>query len=329
MRLIRTSLSLGLVLLLSASWPGLAGAQEPTHEAGAAHHAGVRRPTVPTHVSSYRISPELALWPYTSTLAGSKGPHPIWGSRRFGNFLYRAGNVGKKMLNMTTVRVGLNLGATAPLRVPEGTSIRAFAPIFAPMLALEQYIGLTSWMGCVTGLYAEYKGMKTTALVANFYTKVSMTENNVVGSFSGSFTGTNRTEVNCAYLGIPLRLAFTLTPRYQLQLGGYVAYALYKSFKGSVSNGYIWSEPPEPGGVSDRKQIPEAPFDFSSDIQDFDAGVALFGLHGLSRHLVLSAGVSMSLLNLFKKHFEGISMRMQHVYLNVAMGYCFTGLFKE
>lgn len=314
--------TLALLLLL----PTLVLAQA-SKEVVSAHRAAAKLEPLLPLVPHYPLLSELPSLPYSLTQCATRGPRPVWGSKRLGTFLYQAGSMGKKVLNMTTIRVGLNLGATAPFGVPEGTTIRAFAPAFAPMLAIEQYIGFVSWMGCVTGLYAEYKGMKTNALVANFYTKVSL--DNAKEPFAGYFTGTNKTEVNCAYLGIPLRLAFNITRRYQLQLGGYAAYALYKSFKGNVSDGYIWQVPNEPGGESKKTTVPDAPYDFSNDVQDFDAGLSLYGIHGLSKHLILSAGLTVSMLNLFKEDFEGVSMRMQHIYLNVAMGYCFTGLFKE
>ena len=59
----------------------------------------------------------------------------------------------------------------------------------------------------------------------------------------GYFTGRNETHVNNCYLIFPVKIFFS-KPRYKINLGVDLSYAIQKEFQGAVKDGYLRVETP-------------------------------------------------------------------------------------
>ena len=126
--------------------------------------------------------------------------------------------------------VGLNVGATAPLKLPDNSSILSYAPLFAPSIALEKKFIIHRRLYALAGLRFEYKGMKARAAVKNFHTEVPQRMDDQILIFAGAFTGENVTRVVGSYISIPIRIGVQITKGYSLEAGGFVALAVTRIF---------------------------------------------------------------------------------------------------
>lgn len=246
---------------------------------------------------------------------------PPQGKRKF---LGRVADMSKTVLRQTRIKVGQNIGASAPFGLPENSTILSFAPIFAPSIAIEKKITIHQRLYVIAGIRFEYKGMKTRAAVENFQTEVPQAMNGQILIFAGAFTGENVTNVVNSYIAIPARIGVQITKNYALEAGGFVALATARSFSGRVQNGYLWTRPSESEPASSKIPIESAEYNFNSEVSRFDAGVELYGSHHLGANILLDAGLGVGLIPLFnRERFKGIPFTMYNIYLNIALGYRF------
>ena len=218
--------------------------------------------------------------------------------------------------------VGLNVGATAPLKLPDNSSILSYAPLFAPSIALEKKFIIHRRLYALAGLRFEYKGMKARAAVKNFHTEVPQRMDDQILIFAGAFTGENVTRVVGSYISI--RIGVQITKGYSLEAGGFVALVVTRIFSGKVENGYLWTHPTDSEPVSSKIPIASADYSFSDNISRMDAGVELYGSHSLGANILLNVGLGVGLIPLFDTHhFKGIPFAMYNIYLNMALGYRF------
>ena len=222
-----------------------------------------------------------------------------------------------------TIKVGLNLGGTMPMRMPYGVNAQAYAPNFAPIFSFCRTFRFSNELGIQLGLQFEYKGMLVRARVHDYYTEVNKEQDGVIVRFRGSFTGEITTQCSNSYATIPVLLFFRITPKYVFKLGGYASYVLSRSFAGTVENGYVWTRPTENSSVSNKIFIEREEFSFNKEMKQWDAGVLLQGEHALVNNLYFEAGISFGFTSVFQKSFTGIPYKMQNVYLSLGIGYNF------
>ncbi len=243
-----------------------------------------------------------------------------------GNGLWRSTkNLSRKVANNSSVKVGLNIGATTPLRIPDGVSLASYAPQFAPIIALETdlFIGQRFIINC--GAQMEYKGMRTRSRVRDFYTEVVQEDEGSLVRVAGHFTGTNVTDVNLTYITVPLRLGFWFTSRFAAKLGAYVSYAIGRRFTGYVEDGYLWTKPHETTGMSNKLLVPHADFDFSREMRRWDWGADLALTTFISRRFFMDLGATVGMGAVQHSHFSGLPFRLHNVYVSVSLGYRFAG----
>lgn len=239
------------------------------------------------------------------------------------SFLKQAKKLSRKMLTNGAFRVGINIGATAPLGIPEGVRVVSYAPGFTPVIALQRDFNIISWFYITTGVQFEYKGMRTRAAVHDYYTEVVQDDGESIIRFVGKFTGENVSMFNASYATLPLLLGFRITPGYAIEAGGYVSWAFSKHFRGSVENGYTWTEPEEGSSNSTKIKVSHADFDFSGHLRSWDAGVQVAGSHRLTEHFFLYAGLTVSVPTVFKPGFNGVTFPMRNIYATMSLGYRF------
>lgn len=205
------------------------------------------------------------------------------------------------------VAVGLNIGATAPVPIPDNVrEIKSYSPQFNPKLGYELLYHFHAKWGVGIGAYLDYKGMATKSEVLYLNTIITSDD----AEFKGTFSGSNETTVKNAYLSFPVHASYDFNNRWRVRLGMYAAWLLSSSFKGDVSDGYIRNG----GPTGEKVLISEATFDFSKEVNSFD-----FGLHGggqmkVWKNLAINADLSWGLKPIFPSSFEGTEFKMYNIY---------------
>lgn len=217
------------------------------------------------------------------------------------------------------IAAGFNFGATAPTSLPgEIRKINAYWVQFSPRLGYEvTYRIPNSSVGVGTGILLDYKGMGTKATVKSMYTLVDLKTDDGVVTKEGNFTGRNKTEVKSAYATIPLFVSFKSSDRWDFRLGGYASYLFSGRFSGIVHDGYLRDGSP----VGDKWEIPEADFDFGSEMKNFDFGLMGGVNYALNDRFGLAGDLTWGLTPIFPSSFRGMEFKMYNIYLVLGITY--------
>lgn len=261
-----------------------------------------------------------ALRPCAARAAEGVDVSGLWG---------RTKNLSAIVTRNAAVRVGLNIGATAPYGIPKGVGIISYAPIFASIFGFEKELYFAPRWFANVGLQLEYKGMRTRSEVHDFYTEVVQDDGQNVARVAGIFTGENVTRVSRSYITMPLHLGFVVGPHLLLKAGGYASFSLGQSFTGSVENGFLWTKPDPATGVSNKIFIERAEFNFSSKLRRWDFGVEAVATMILSDHLFMDLGLAFGVHEAFSSRFTALPFKMYNIYASFCVGYRFSPLGKD
>ena len=219
-----------------------------------------------------------------------------------------------------SIRLGYNIGATAPVPIPEEVrKIESYNPKFNPSLGINFKYGFSDKWGIGADLNFDWKGMRVKDEVKYMHTSVVLAEGSE--KLTGYFVGKNTTNVDMTYLTIPIYGTYTFTDRWQVRLGIYAAKALSSKFDGSVNDGYIRID--SPTGQKQDITGEGATFDFSDDIRDYDFGVIAGGEFRATKRIGFYANLSWGLLPFFYKSSNPIEFTMWNIYGTIGISYRF------
>ncbi|ATL48392.1 hypothetical protein COR50_15150 [Chitinophaga caeni] len=213
---------------------------------------------------------------------------------------------------------GLNIGGTSPIPLPNTIrKIYSWKPTFAPSLGYELGYRFHEKMAVAIGVGLDYKGMDVKDSVLYFPTVINVTEGGQTGTFEGTFTGRNKTEIRNAYVNIPVSFVFIPDENWRVKAGVYMAWLFSSQFSGNVSNGYIRN-----GGPTGEKIIVDkAEFDFGDEVRSFDFGVRVAGERRLGKKLNLQAQLNWGLRPVFPSSFKGMDFPMYNIYFQLGVSY--------
>jgi hypothetical protein len=218
------------------------------------------------------------------------------------------------------VRVGLNLGGTAPLPIPaEIRKINSFTAGVNPIIGFRS----TRWLdkhpqwGITSGVTIDYRGMKTSADVKYWYTDLVVGEGDRTGRFSGTFSGKNMTKVKNGYFTIPVLASYRPFKAWTFHAGGYFSWIHTSKFEGSASDGYIR----EGGPTGDRITVEESTYDFSDELKDIDAGITVGANWKLTKRIAATGELNWGLVPIFPADFKGVSHKMYNIYFSLGLSY--------
>ena len=250
-----------------------------------------------------------ALRPSVARAAEGVDVSGLWG---------RTKNLSAIVTRNAAVRVGLNIGATAPYGIPKGVGIISYAPIFASIIGFEKELYFAPRWFANVGLQLEYKGMRTRSEVHDFYTEVVQDDGQNVARVAGR-----------SYITMPLHLGFVVGPHLLLKAGGYASFSLGQSFTGSVENGFLWTKPDPATGVSNKIFIERAEFNFSSKLRRWDFGAEAVATMILSDHLFMDLGLAFGVHGAFSSRFTALPFKMYNIYASFCVGYRFSPLGRD
>ncbi|WP_080904284.1 outer membrane beta-barrel protein [Parabacteroides sp. Marseille-P3160] len=216
--------------------------------------------------------------------------------------------------------VGLNIGGTTPIPLPrEIRKINSYQPGLQPVLALRatHWLGSYPGWGITSGLYIDYKGFEEESEVKYWYTNLQVGEGEAAGTYSGTFSGKNKSKVKNGYFTIPLMASYRPFDGWTFHLGGYFSWMHTSKFEGTASDGYIRN-----GGPNGSKTIIEsATFDFSDKEKDIDAGLLAAADWNFYRRLSLTCQLNYGLIPVFPSDFKGVSYSMYNIYFTIGFSY--------
>lgn len=216
--------------------------------------------------------------------------------------------------------LGTNIGGTTPLPLPaEIRKINSYQPGLQPVIGIRA----THWWqshpkwGLTSGLNIEYRGFEEQAEVKYWYTNLKVGEGDAAGTYSGTFTGKNKTEVKNGYFSVPLMVSFRPFDVWTFNLGGYFSWMHTSKFEGSASDGYIRN-----GGPNGSKtNIESATFDFGDKEKKVDAGLAAGADWNFYQRISLSGQLNWGLVPVFPSSFKGLSYSIYNIYFTIGFSY--------
>ena len=134
-----------------------------------------------------------------------------------------------------TVRLGYNIGGTAPIGMP--ATIRKMNKFyFKPNFSLGIDVQRDMWgsWGLLTGLHLENKAMKIDATVKNYHMEMTKDGDRIEGVYTGNLV----TECEEWMLTVPVNATFR-TGNVLLKCGPYLSHVSPRVFKGHVSDGSL------------------------------------------------------------------------------------------
>lgn len=218
-----------------------------------------------------------------------------------------------------TVRLGYNLGGTAPLGMPATIrSLNEYKLQPNYLLGFDVQKDFTEHWGLMVGLRLEGKDMKVDATVKNYH----MTIVRGGESLTGFFTGNNVSEAELQMLTIPVMATYKIGNNVLLKCGPYVSYLSTHNFKGHVYDGYLRETDPtgpkiEIGTEADQ----QATYDFSSDMRRIQWGIDFGADWNIYHRWGLYADVAWGLNGIHKSSFHTIEQTLYPIYGSLGVTY--------
>ncbi|MBO5187009.1 MAG: PorT family protein [Prevotella sp.] len=211
-----------------------------------------------------------------------------------------------------TVRLGYNIGGTAPIGMPATIrSLNEYKLKSNLSLGIDVHKHIKGRWGVMAGLRVENKGMETDATVKNYHMTI------VKGGqpLEGYFTGNNRVRVDEWLLTVPVMATYDAGKNVRIKLGPYVSYVQTKKFDGYVYDGYLRQNTPTGPKIEiGNTESTRGSFDFSDDMRRFqfgiDAGVDWY----FSKRWGAYADIAWGVTGIHKSDFKTIEQTLYPIF---------------
>lgn len=218
-----------------------------------------------------------------------------------------------------TVRLGYNVGGTAPVGMPATIrSLEKFELQGNFLLAFDVQKDFWGKWGLMAGLRYEKKGMNIDAKVKNYHMDI------VRGGeqLSGNFTGHNVSESDLQTISLPILATFKPSSRVMLKLGPYVSYVNTRVFRGYAYDGYLRVGNPTGqkiniGSDAETRGI----YDFSDDLRRLQLGIDAGVDWQIYRRWGVYADITWGLTGIFKSDFNTIEQTLYPIFGSVGVVY--------
>ena len=171
------------------------------------------------------------------------------------------------------VRLGYNIGGTAPLPMPASIrSLNDYSFKANWSLGIDATKPLDDRWGVAVGLRFEAKGMKIDADVKNYHEVMVQGDQTLDGMFTGSVV----TDVRQWMFTVPVQASLKVCRNVDLRFGPYVSVLTSKGFSGYAHDGYLrQGDPTGPKVIIGDTPGTMGYYNFSSDMRRFQWGVGV------------------------------------------------------
>lgn len=219
-----------------------------------------------------------------------------------------------------TVRLGYNLGGTAPIGMP--ATIRSLNKFYVqPDLLLAFDLQKDFWgkWGLLTGIRYETKNMKIDATVKNYHMEI--VEEGAM-PIEGMYTGCLVTKCEESMITIPLFATYRPSDKIMLKAGVHINYLLSRSFKGYVYDGYLREGNPTGQKISFGHEDGEtASYDFSDNLRRFQYGLDAGVDWQFHKRFGVYADLTWGLNGIFHSNFKTIEQTLYSIYGSMGLIY--------
>lgn len=217
------------------------------------------------------------------------------------------------------VRLGYNIGGTAPIGLPaEIRSLNRYKIQSNFLLGFDVSHTLAGPWGVMSGLRFESKGMEIDATVKNYHMEIVQGGSRL----EGYFTGHDVTQVELQMITLPVELTWAASPKLSLRMGPYVSYLTTRNFNGNVYDG--WLRVGNPTGrkviVGDTEET-RATYDFSDSMRHWQYGIDLGADWNIYHRWGVYASLSWGLNGIFKSGFNTIEQTLYPIYGSFGVTY--------
>ncbi len=211
-----------------------------------------------------------------------------------------------------TVRLGYDIGGTAPIGMPSTIrSLEKFELQGNFLLGVDAQKDFWGKWGLMTGLRFEKKGMKIDAKVKNYHMEI------VRGGekLAGNFTGHNVSEADLQMITLPVQATYKPSANVMLKFGPYVSYVNTRVFKGYAYDGYLRVGDPTGQKVNiGSDDDTRGTYDFSSDLRRLHLGLDAGVDWRIYRRWGVYADVSWGLTGIFQSDFNTIEQTLYPIF---------------
>ena len=172
--------------------------------------------------------------------------------------------------------------------------------------------------GIMTGIHYFMEGMNTGATVKNYKMGIQMGEDYL----EGMFTGTDETKTFMSGFTVPVLATFRVSPRWNINIGPYVSFLMYRDFEGSVYDGYLRVGGPTGEKVEISKENP-ATYNFADNMRRVLWGMEIGADWKITRHFTAFANLDWGMNSVFKSDFKTIDFPMYPMYATFGVAYLY------
>ena len=228
----------------------------------------------------------------------------------------------QKLLENNTyyVRLGYNIGGTAPVGMP--ATIRSLSRYtLQPNLLIGADVpkrDRDSTWGLMLGIHLGQKDMEIDARVKNYHMAMVQGTQRIEGMFTGQVV----TETGLGTVTIPVLATYDVTPNVRLKAGPYVSYAYQTEFSGDAYDGYIREK--DPTGTKVMVGVGNSArgtYDFSESMRKLYFGIDVGADWYFSRRWGASLDLTWGLNGVFKSNFDVIDDTLYPIYANIGVTY--------
>lgn len=206
-------------------------------------------------------------------------------------------------------KVGDNIGFTSPVPVPSDLKITGYNPKFNPRVGVDLAWFFNECWGIGIGVAMDWKGLTVHTRVNEVHLSIDVPN---LGTVTGDVTGRNKTTVRTLYLTQPIYGLYRFHPKWQVKGGIYLAEALHRKFKGSVSDVLVEVSSP----ISQTLGVSHATLNYSGHVRKFEVGVLAGMEFRMNRHVGFYADFTWGLTPYFSGNVP-IEFTMRNIYFSV------------
>lgn len=216
------------------------------------------------------------------------------------------------------LRVGYNIGGTAPLGLPASIrNIDAFRMTPSLAVGCDVALPLGEHWGLATGLHFENKGMDTEVTTKGYHMEMKKGSSQI----DGLFTGHVQQDVSQWMVTLPICFKYRKS-NLDFKAGAYVSLLVHKDFSGIAFDGYLrQGDPTGPRIDIGSTEADWATYDFSDEMRSLQWGVNVGMDWYWSRQMGLSADLKWGLSGIFQESFKTVEQTLYPIYGSVGVFY--------
>ena len=217
------------------------------------------------------------------------------------------------------VRVGYNLGGTAPVGLPEEIrSIDGFKLTPSVIVGIDVQKPLNDRWGLLTGLRFEGKMMNADITTKAYHMEVRKGNQKL----DGLFTGKVHQEVSQWMFTIPAYVTYAFNKKLQLKAGPYISIVASNDFHGIASDGYLRLGDPTGAKIyMGNKEGEWATYEFNDDMRWFQIGMSAGIDWQFHRNIGLSVDLNWGLNGIFNQDFKTVDQTLFPIYGTIGFFY--------